>query len=250
MPRCSECGLAFDAEAFAAGLLRENAPTRMDRCDLWQPHAAAWASVLTLTAAVGQPWRFARRVDVRGRVAPAVVFCVLALAWCWGLLSVAGAVGVWWQEDVSPALAVRIGGLDVGLRALAAVLCSAVAAYVAMPATWGLRVLNVTGRVRLRHAALVVPVVAWPGALLLALVVAVVPGDGVATFGGFAMLAGTSVYATGAAGRMLGLAVGRGWPLRVTIEDVARMALAVAVPLVAGEALLRPADVWGVMTGG
>ncbi|MBN2447782.1 MAG: hypothetical protein JXO22_13710, partial [Phycisphaerae bacterium] len=106
-PRCPECGLVFHADDFAAGDLRENIPTRLDRCWPTLPHRVLLLSLREMLSGAVRPGRRFRTLDVRGPLAPAVWMSVCGILWVYLLGDVLVAVAIWWHYPISPAAAVR-----------------------------------------------------------------------------------------------------------------------------------------------
>lgn len=102
MPRCPECGLAFDAAAWQRGLAWARVPTGLDRCDLWQPHQVLWHSLVALRRGALRPRRAWPLLDLDGPLAPAGLMLLCGSLWAYAPLVVLIAVATCVQTGVSP----------------------------------------------------------------------------------------------------------------------------------------------------
>lgn len=88
-------------------MLRENIPTRLDRCDPWQPHQVLLGSIYELARGVLRPRRLLTKLDVDGPLVPAGLMLVVGTFWLWLLTSAAAAVAIILHVGASPAAAVK-----------------------------------------------------------------------------------------------------------------------------------------------
>lgn len=174
-PRCPECGFRFDFEQLQAGFLRENIPTWLDRCDLWQPHQALLRSLYELARGTLRPRRLLTKLDVNGPLAPAWLMLVFGTLWLWLLTAVIVAVGIVIHTGASPAAVVKAALLVWGPRTLLPSLV--VSSVLTVPTTTPslMRVAHPTVSQRLRLGAYLLPTIASYSCIPLALMLCVVP---------------------------------------------------------------------------
>lgn len=134
-PRCPECGLAFDADAWRAGVLRDNVPSPLDRCDPWQPHQVLLLTLGDLLRGLRSPRRLLMTLDVNGSLKRAPLMLIVGSGWLYLLITllIAGAMLV--HVGVSPAAALRSAALFWAPRALIVALAAAALTFgwVSMP---------------------------------------------------------------------------------------------------------------------
>lgn len=106
-PRCPECGQALDAAQLAAGCLRENIATRLDRCDPWQPHQVLLASLLELLHNAVRPGRVLRRMQLDGPWWSGGLMLVGGWMWTWLLSALGLGLAIALHAGVSPGAAAK-----------------------------------------------------------------------------------------------------------------------------------------------
>ncbi len=168
-PQCPECGLEFDAADWPTGVLRENVPGALDRCDPWQPHAVAWGGLLELVRGARSPRRHLVQLDIRGPLRAAGLAFVAGSFWLYVITVGLCALALWLHGQMNPHGCVTVAALYLGPRVLLVGLVAAglVFGVVAVPEV--MRVPRPGWRQYLRIAGHWVPsaatysVVAWAG---------------------------------------------------------------------------------------
>lgn len=110
-PRCPECGLAFDAEMWSSGVLRDNVPSPLDHCDPWQPHQVLLLSLIELFRGARGPRRLLITLDVHGPLNRAVLMAVVGTGWLYVLTTLLVAGATFLHVSISPAAALRSAAL-------------------------------------------------------------------------------------------------------------------------------------------
>ncbi len=152
-PRCPECGLAFAADDWAAGVLREQVPSLLDRADLWRPDAVLGAALLELVRGALRPGRLVRKLDLEGRLAPAVVMLGVGALWLYGVSAGLLAAAAVVHEQVSPYAALKWALVEAAPRVVGLGLAQAGLGLVLVADRRFLRVRRVTTRHVLRLAS-------------------------------------------------------------------------------------------------
>jgi hypothetical protein len=171
-PRCPECGLTFPDGQWAAGILREQIPTRLDRCDLRQPHQVLARSLYELIRGGLRPGRLLTKLDLDGRLVPAGLMFVFGVAWLYLLMTALLATATCMHTGVSPAAGVRSAALYWSPRVLRVTIATSLATFGCAVQPAALRVSRLTRRQYFRLAGYWVPcagvLVVIPLALMLA----------------------------------------------------------------------------------
>ncbi len=182
-PRCPECGLTFPEGQWAAGILREQIPTRLDRCDLWQPHQVLARSLYELIRGGLRPSWLLTKLDLDGRLVPAALMFVFGVAWLYLLMTALLATATCVHTGASPAAGVRSAALYWSPRVLLVTIATSVATFGCVAQPVALRVSRLTWRQYLRLAGYWVPcaglLVVVPLALMLAVPDLVLPEPGI-----------------------------------------------------------------------
>ena len=118
VPRCSECGFEFDFAQLGTGMLRENIPTWLDRCDPWQPHQVLLGSMYELARGALWPRHLLSKLDVDGPLVPAGLMLMVGTIGLWLLTSATAAVAIILHAGISPAAAAKAALLLWGPRLL------------------------------------------------------------------------------------------------------------------------------------
>ena len=174
-PRCPECGFEFSFEELEAGVLRENIPTWLDRCDLWQPHQVLSGSLYELIRGALRPRRLLAKLDVNGPLVPALLMLVCGTLWLWLLTSVIAAVAIVVHTGASPAVALTAGMLVWGLRTVAAGLILSFILVMPILTPGFMRVAKPTVLQRFRLGAYLWPTIASYGCIPVAISLCMVP---------------------------------------------------------------------------
>jgi hypothetical protein len=160
--RCPECGLTFSAEEWAAGVLRENVASWLDRCDPWQPHEVLIRSLCELVHGALRPGWVVRKLDLRGPLWAAGLMLVCGAIWLYVLTIVLVGAATVLHTGASPAAALRWTGVVWGPRMVAVALLSGGLVYGLMAALGIPRVLRRGWREQLRLLGYWVPsAAAW-----------------------------------------------------------------------------------------
>ena len=104
-PRCPECGFEFDFKDLATGLLRENIPTWLDRCDPWQPHQVLVRSLYETARGALRPRRAWTKLDVNGPLVPAWLMLIVGTLLVALLTAAIMATAIIFHTGASPAAA-------------------------------------------------------------------------------------------------------------------------------------------------
>ena len=174
-PRCPECGFEFSFAEFETGMLRENIPTWLDRCDLWQPHQVLAGSLYELVRGTMRPRRLLAKLDVNGPLVPALLMLVCGALWLWLLTSVISAIAIVVHEDASPAVALKAGALVWGLRLVTASLMLSLVLVAPVLTSWFMHVAKPTAAQRFRLGAYLCPAIASYGCIPVAVGLCVEP---------------------------------------------------------------------------
>lgn len=148
---------------WATGVLRENRPTRIDACDLWQPHQVLIASFTDLLTGALHPRRLLATAATHARPAARGLATVFGIAWVYALTIavIATATLVQNQLAISPAAAIRLAALHFAPRMLLPVLAAAICVYPLI--AWS-PVVRIARPTQTQHAALLA---AWVPAAML-----------------------------------------------------------------------------------
>jgi hypothetical protein len=125
--RCPECGLTFSAEEWAAGVLRENVRTWLDRCDPWQPHQVLIRSLYELVRGALRPGWVISKLDLGGPLWAAGLMLGCGAIWLYVLTVMLVGAATVVHTGASPAAALRWAGLVWGPRIVAVAFLSAAA---------------------------------------------------------------------------------------------------------------------------
>lgn len=175
VPRCPECGLAFEFAELESGFLRQNIPTGLDRCDPWQPHQVLLRSLAALVGGAVRVRRRLRTIDLNGPLTPAWLMLAGGTLWLWLLTTGLAAVGVAVHTGVSPAAAIKAAAWLWAPAMLAAHYAAAVGALAVLELPGPMRVARPTVRQKLRLIAYLAPALAAQGCVPLAVTLALVP---------------------------------------------------------------------------
>jgi hypothetical protein len=182
-PRCPECGLTFPEGQWAAGVLREQIATRLDRCDPWQPHQVLARSLYELIRGGLRPDRLLTKLNLDGRLVPAGLMFVFGVAWLYLLMTALLATVTCVHTGASPAAGVRSAALYWSPRVLLVTIATSVATFGCAVQPAALRVSRPTRRQYLRLAGYWVPcaglLVVIPLALMLVVPDLVLPEPGI-----------------------------------------------------------------------
>ena len=122
--RCPECGLEFAWDAWRQGLIRDEVPSTIDRCDPWRPHALLAAAAVEMVRCALTPRRALARIALDGPPWGATLILIAGAAWVHVLVTAILAVATALHANVSPYAAI----LSATLRtAPPIVLCSLLA---------------------------------------------------------------------------------------------------------------------------
>jgi hypothetical protein len=164
-PRCPECGFEFDFAQLRTGLLRENVPTWLDRCDPWQPHQVLLRSLYELVQGALRPRRLLTTLDVNGPLTPAGLMLVFGVLWLWLLTAAIMAAAIMLHTGASPATAVKAAGLAFAPRTFLPAVVTGFAAAVLAGLPRAMRVARPTPRQQFRLVAYAVPTIAAYGCI-------------------------------------------------------------------------------------
>lgn len=170
-PRCPECGLTFSADQWQSGLLRENVPTWLDRCDPWQPHQVLLRSLYELFRGALRPWRLLTKLDLDGPLVSAGLMLTVGTLWLYFFTTVLVGIATVLHTGASPTASLKSAALHWTPRVLVVALagCAVIFAFVSAP--FIIRVERPTARQQLRLAAYWIPAaglyVVLPLAILL-----------------------------------------------------------------------------------
>lgn len=178
--RCPECGFAFTFDELRTGLLRENIPTWLDRCDPWQPHHVLVRSLYELVRGALRPRRLLTKLDLNGPLTPAWLMLICGTLWLWLLTAAIVAVGIVVHTGASPAAAVKAGILVWGPRIVLPSLTFAAGLTIVATAPVCLGAFRPTIHQRFRLGAFLWPTLAAYGCIPAAAVLSSVPEFGLA----------------------------------------------------------------------
>ena len=135
-PRCPECGLIVVAEQWRAGVLREHIPTRLDRCDPWQPHQVLLCSLHELIREAAQPRWLATKLDLHGSLRRAGLMLAGGCFWLYLIGATLIGVATYAHTAASPYACLVSAALSWAPRLLLVGLASAGLMFglVALPA--------------------------------------------------------------------------------------------------------------------
>lgn len=143
--------MTFTRAEWDAGQLREHVPSRVDVCDVWQPHAVLLGSLYELWRAALRPRRVLRTLDLRGSLGRAALTGLCGTAWLYvlavALISVAGCL----HGGASPAAALKAAALYWAPRVVLVAMLSALLLFgaVVRPALAGAGALDLRAHLRL-----------------------------------------------------------------------------------------------------
>lgn len=130
-PRCPECGLAFPDAMWATGVLRDEQPTRIDRCDVSQPHQIILLSLVDLLSAARHPRRLLATAATDTPAVARILTLLFGLAWVYLITALVLAFAALLHNElaISPATAIRCGVGRLAPRVLLSATSAAVCVY-------------------------------------------------------------------------------------------------------------------------